>query len=86
MTPPIGPAYLAASLRAAGHTPGHQCVAVHHEDGVELIAAQAFETIDEFEAALTGGSLGERYPSLAPLMERLTAVHVSHDSRIWRTV
>ena len=66
-----------------GHTPGHQCVAVAVDGGVELLATQAFETIAEFEAALADGSLDERYPGLAPLIPELVRVHVSHDERVW---
>jgi glyoxylase-like metal-dependent hydrolase (beta-lactamase superfamily II) len=73
-------------LSTPGHTSGHQCVAVDHEDGTELIATQAFETIAEFEAARADGSLAQRYPSLDRLMERVTTLHVSHDDRVWRRV
>ena len=70
-------------LPAPGHTPGHQCVAVEHDGGIELIAAQAFETIDEFLAARADGSIVLKYPALAPLLPRVTWVHVSHDHQTW---
>lgn len=68
---------------APGHTPGHQCVAIEQDGGVELIAGQAFETIDEFLAARAAGSIASQYPALAPLLPRLTRLHVSHDHRTW---
>lgn len=70
-------------LPAPGHTPGHQCVAVEHAGGIELIAAQGFETIDEFLAAHAAGTITRRYPALAPLLPRVTRLHVSHDHRTW---
>ena len=68
----------------AGHTPGHQCVVVQQDAGNALIAAQAFETIAEFESSLADGSLQQRYPMLPDLLNGATEVHVSHDHGVWR--
>lgn len=70
-------------IPAPGHTPGHQCVAVEHNGDIELIAGQAFETIDEFLAVQAADAILTKYPAVAPLVPRVTRMHVSHDHRTW---
>ena len=69
-----------------GHTPGHQSVLVEMEDGLVLIAAQAFEDLPEFTSARAEGRLGRDHPNLAEAMRDVTTVHISHDHRVWRAL
>jgi N-acyl homoserine lactone hydrolase len=56
-----------------GHSAGHQSVLV---DGTDLIAAQAFETIDDITHEQLNGWLG--------IGERdIERIYLSHDERVW---
>lgn len=67
----------------AGHTPGHQSVAVATPEGLALIVAQAAYSAREFESAAHGhaGDSGEALTHLHALHPR--RAYFSHDDTIW---
>jgi N-acyl homoserine lactone hydrolase len=80
-------------LLTAGHTPGHQCVAVSTTDGLVVLAGQIVETKAEMDVfAVTGelkdwngdGSDTERLPGAQRVLDLKPArVCFSHDVECW---
>lgn len=76
-----------------GHTPGHQSLLVHTDDGLEIVVAQAAYTAAEFEAFRVGTAAvpdGTDLPDahVASLVTLLgmepRRARFSHDPRVWR--
>lgn len=76
-----------------GHSPGHQSLVVHTNDGVVLLAGQAIWTYDEWVGATDESRSGESsawdrsaYAASVAMLRALdpVRVHFAHDVRIWK--
>jgi len=79
-----GDVELAPGLRlmvTAGHTPGHQVVAVSAPVGTLVLAGQAIETCAELEAMLAGGEMTDEARKIMELDP--AAIWFSHDHKMW---